>query len=307
MRVLQYLIVSSLILLVACKVETDTILPSDTESIPLSGNRTLSYVEFGPADGTPILYFHGFPGSHQDIHLFKGPELAETYHLRLIAVDRPGYGNSGSLPDRTLVDWPDDIQQLVTSLGLESFSILAYSGGGPFALACAHANLEGLNKIVIVSGMGPADAPEAKKGSAMLIPKAPKLILKGMNKMVAEKPEKLEENMRKGFPEVDLAILELPEVNKALNQTLREAFSSGYLGALEDALIYKKEWGFELSEIDKEIILWHGDKDENVKIETARYVAEQLPNCQKTLESEEGHLSMIYKYADEIFLQISGN
>jgi hypothetical protein len=47
-------------------------------------------------------------------------------------------------------------------------------------------------KTLIVSGMGPAQAPEAKKGSAMLIPKAPKLILKGMSKMLVNKPETAE-------------------------------------------------------------------------------------------------------------------
>ena len=112
MKALRYLFVLSTILFVAYQVETDSLLPGDTDSIQLRGNRILSYVEFGPADGIPVLYFHGFPGSHQEIHLFKGAELAEKYNLRLIAVDRPGYGNSGSFPGRTLTDWPDDIQQL---------------------------------------------------------------------------------------------------------------------------------------------------------------------------------------------------
>ena len=301
MKALRFLFVLSTILLVACQVEPDSILPSDTDSIQLAGDRTLSYVAFGPAEGMPVLYFHGFPGSHQDVHLFNGPKLAEKYNLRLIAVDRPGYGNSASLPGRTLADWPDDIQQLVSFLGLDSYSILAYSGGGPFALACAQANPEGLDKVVVVSGMGPAKAPEAKKGSAMLIPKAPKLILKGMSKMVAEKPEKLEANMKKGFPEVDVKTLNKAEVNRAMNQTLKEAFSTGYQGALEDARIYKKEWGFELSDIDIEVYLWHGEKDENVKIETASFVAGQLPNCQSDIKSQEGHLSLIYKHANDIF------
>jgi pimeloyl-ACP methyl ester carboxylesterase len=113
--------------------------------------------------------------------------------------------------------------------------------------------------------------------------------------------------MRKGFPEVDQAILDHPEANIAMMQNMKEAFSSGYNGGLEDALIYKKDWGFELSDIDTKVFLWHGEKDENVKIETASFVADQLPNCQWEVKSEEGHLSLIYKYADEIFLQISGN
>jgi pimeloyl-ACP methyl ester carboxylesterase len=307
MKTLCYLFLFSTILLVACQVETDSLIPSDTNSIQLPGNRTLSYMEYGPADGNPVLYFHGFPTSHQEIHLFKGAELAEKYNLRIIAVDRPGYGNSGSFPGRTLTDWPDDIQHLVTSLGLDRYSILAGSGGGPFALACAYEQQEGLDKVVIVSGMGPVHAPEAKKGTAMLIPKAPKLILKGMSKMIVKKPAKFKAKMRKGLPEVDQAILDQPEANMAMILSFQEAFSSGYQGAYEDALIYKKEWGFELSDIDTKVFLWHGEKDENVKIETARFVADQLPNCQWEEKSEEGHLSLVYKYADEIFLQISGN
>lgn len=307
MRQLQYLFIISLISCVACQVDSDVLHPSDTILLQLPDKRTLSYVEYGPSMGTPVLYFHGFPGSHQDIQLFKGAELAEKYHIRLIAIDRPGYGYSSSVPDRKLSDWSEDIRYLCSSLGLESFSILAYSGGGPFALACAQARLEGLKKVFIISGMGPKKAPESKKGSAMLIPKAPRLILKGMSRMVEEKPEKLEANMRKGFPEVDQAILDHAEINIAMNRTLKEAFSSGYQGALEDAHIYKKPWGFQLAEIDKQVVLWHGGQDENVKITTAMYMAEQLPYCLVELKSEEGHLSLIHNYADEIFLQISGN
>jgi pimeloyl-ACP methyl ester carboxylesterase len=294
-----------IILIGACKTETHTLQPSDTSQVQLPDNRILSYVEYGPADGTPVLYFHGFPGSHKDIYLFNGPQLAEKYQIRLISIDRPGYGNCDPLPDRKLSEWPEDINHLCSSLGLESFSILAYSGGGPFALACAHARLEGLDKVMVVSGMGPYKAPESKKGSAMLIPKAPRLILKGMNKMVVEKPEKLEANMRKGFPAVDNAILEREEVKMAMNQTLAEAFSSGYQGALDDARIYRSDWGFEISEIDKQVILWHGDQDKNVPIETVRYVADQLPNSSSEFKSAEGHLSLIYKHASDIFHQLS--
>lgn len=307
MKPLLCLSVILTLLLAGCKVQTNTIQPSDTSLHQLPGNRTLSYVEYGPADGTPVFYFHGYPASHLEITWFKGAELAEKHHLRLIAVNRPGYGSSESFPGRTLTDWPTDVEHLAKALELESFSILAGSGGGPYALACAYARLKGLDKVIIASGMGPANAPEAKKGSAMFIPKAPKLILKGMSKILIKKPEKFEASMRKGFPEVDQAILDHPEVKIAMMQNMKEAFSSGYNGALEDALIYKKDWGFELSDIDTKVILWHGALDENVKIETANYVAEQLPNCQMEAKSKEGHLSLIYNYADEIFLQISGN
>ena len=305
MKSLPYQLVLAVLVAAGCQSQPDNIAPSDTSTFTISDNDDLGYVEYGPENGVPVFYFHGFPGSHQDIHLFKGAELADKYQLRLIAVDRPGYANSSSNPARSLIDWPDDIVQLADGLGLERFSILAYSGGGPFALACASEIPDRLEKVVIVSGMGPADAPEAKKGAAMLIPKAPKLILKGMSNMVVKKPEKLESNMRKGFPEVDKRILDIPGVQAAMNKTLKEAFSSGYKGALEDANIYKHEWGFELTEIHLPVHLWHGALDENVKIETARYLAEQLPDCKFLLNEKEGHLSLIYHHSDEIFSTFS--
>lgn len=288
-------------LLLGCQSAPTSPEPSDSNILRLSDGRKLSYVEFGDPDGYPVLYFHGFPGSHQDIHLFRGAELATKYHIRLIAVDRPGYGNSSSLPGRTLTDWPEDVIELINALGLDSFSILGYSGGGPFALACGHALQGRVQKVLIVSGMGPVNAPEAKKGTAMLIPKAPKLILKGMSKMLAKKPEKVEANMRKGFPEVDRAALDEAGVVESMNQTISEAFSSGFQGGLEDARIYKKEWEFDLEDILTETNIWHGEQDENVKIETARYVADGLPNGEFHALAGEGHLSLIYTHADAIF------
>ncbi len=56
-----------------------------------------------------------------------------------------------------------------------------------------------------------------------------------------------------------------------------------------------------LSEIDIPILMWHGALDENVKVETARYVSENLPNCTPVFMEQEGHLSLIYTHAEEIF------
>ena len=137
MKPLLCLSVILTLLFAGCKVQPDTIEPSDTSLHLLPGNRTLSYVEYGPADGTPVFYFHGYPASYLELSWYKGAELAEKHHLRLIAVNRPGYGASESFPGRTLTDWTTDVEHLAKAMELESFSILGASGGGPYALACA--------------------------------------------------------------------------------------------------------------------------------------------------------------------------
>ncbi len=302
MKLLPFLTACILILAIACQNSENPKGEGEEEAgtAQISNDAGLHYMEYGPGDGVPVFYFHGFPGSHKDIHMFNGAEWAEKYDLRIIAVNRPGYSDSQSRPGRSLSDWPVSISKLADQLGIEKFSILGVSGGAPFALSCASAIPDRIELVVIVSGMGPADAPEAKKGKAMLIPKAPKLILKGMSKMVLKKPEKFEASLLKGFPEVDQVFLEDPKAKAAMMGTTREAFRSGYQGALEDAIIYKSAWGFELSEIDQTIIMWHGGKDENVKIETAEFVIETLPHCTPHIIAGEGHLSLLYKHAEEI-------
>lgn len=282
----------------SCQSSDPMILSGETQICQMSDDRGLSYVEFGPGDGLPVFYFHGFPGSHKDIQLFKGDELAEQLNLRIIAVNRPGYSDSDPKAGRSLSDWSADIIELADHLQIEKFSILGYSGGAPFALSCGYSFPERLEKLVIVSGMTPVDAPEAKNGKAMVIPKAPKLILKGMSKMMLKKPEKMEANMRKGFPEVDRAVL--TDVQEDLTTTMEEALRTGYQGALDDAKIYKTSWGFDLAQIQAPVTLWHGGKDENVLVSSAEYTIDQLPHCTPILKQEEGHLSLIVRHVEEI-------
>lgn len=64
--------------------------------------------------------------------------LAAPRGGRVIAIDGPGSGLSDPQRGRRLIDWPHDVAALA-ALGLGRFAILGYSGGGPYALACAYA------------------------------------------------------------------------------------------------------------------------------------------------------------------------
>lgn len=58
------------------------------QSIHVANGRALAYEEFGAAEGRPVLYFHGTPGSRLKVLLLA--EEAQRLGLRLIALDRPG-------------------------------------------------------------------------------------------------------------------------------------------------------------------------------------------------------------------------
>ena len=221
----------------------------------LKNGRQLSYCIFGDTEGEPVFYFHGFPGTYSDVPIFNGDEVAKQLNIKIIAINRPGYGTSTTQDTRTLLDWPDDIAEFADSLKINKFSILGYSGGGPFALSCAYKISERINKVVVVSGMGPFNAPEAKRGKSMTIVKAPEMMSKGMKKIIDEKPEKFEAKMIKSMPKIDQKVLSDSIVRNNFILTIKEAFKYGYSGTKQDAIIYKNSWGFGLQVIALHISL----------------------------------------------------
>src|SRR5262245_40253090 len=87
--------------------------------LALDDGRELAFAELGAPDGTPVFGFHGTPGSHRQIAVCDAAARAEG--VRLIAPDRPGYGQSTFHRDRRLVDWPRDVAALADHLGLARF------------------------------------------------------------------------------------------------------------------------------------------------------------------------------------------
>jgi pimeloyl-ACP methyl ester carboxylesterase len=64
--------------------------------------------------------------------------MAESSGVQLIGLDRPGIGRSDAKAGYRLLDWPDDVVEVADGLGIERFAVEGLSGGGPYALACAH-------------------------------------------------------------------------------------------------------------------------------------------------------------------------
>ena len=75
-----------------------------------------------------VYYFHGHPGSRLEAR-FAHQVTAEA-GLRVIALDRPGYGSSDFQPGRAITDWPADVAEAADLLRISRFSVAGASGGG---------------------------------------------------------------------------------------------------------------------------------------------------------------------------------
>ncbi len=84
--------------------------------------------------------------------------------IRLIAVDRPGYGRSDPRAGGTLLDYAGDVAAIAQIIGLDRFAVLGTSGGGCYALACAAGLGSRLTRVGVVSGIGSLRTPGKRVG-----------------------------------------------------------------------------------------------------------------------------------------------
>src|SRR5260370_16845179 len=77
---------------------------ASSHTLQLHDGRMLGYAEYGPGEGTPLFYFHGYPGARLEAGFLA--KAAAQAGLRLIGVDRPGMGLSSFQAGRPFFDWP---------------------------------------------------------------------------------------------------------------------------------------------------------------------------------------------------------
>lgn len=97
----------------------------------------VSYAEVGRPDGRPVLFFLGLGCVRYLIALYD--ELALAFGLRLICIDRWGYGKTDQVEamDRGMIEWSGIVGKVCDSLGVRTYQIVAHSAGTPYALALA--------------------------------------------------------------------------------------------------------------------------------------------------------------------------
>jgi pimeloyl-ACP methyl ester carboxylesterase len=87
----------------------------------LPDGRDLAYCLYGRADGTPVLFFYGTPGT-----MFLPPDRlipVEELGIYLLVVDRPGYGASTRRPGRRVVAAAEDLAVLTGHLDWDHFAV----------------------------------------------------------------------------------------------------------------------------------------------------------------------------------------
>jgi pimeloyl-ACP methyl ester carboxylesterase len=270
--------------------------PRRDGSVTLPGGRRLGYAEYGDPAGPPAIYCHGFPSSRLEAG------LVPVSDVRLIAVDRPGYGLSDPRPGRRLLDFARDIEFLADELGLGRFAIAGVSGGAPYAAACAYALKDRITSCALVSGIAPpGHGWEAGSAAGALMamgrrPFAMKAIGFGMRHVVerADPQATLKWlRVRAGFPPPAPGGLDAGEL---ILRGWQEGLRSSMDGPLSDARIYASPWGFLPEQIEVPTVVWHGTRDRTVPVAAGRLMAARIPRAKAHILEGESHFSLIWRH-----------
>lgn len=257
----------------------------------LSSGRTLSYVCFGAVNGPTVVVLDGAGSRTQarDAH-----DIAQRRGVRLIAPDRPGFGESTPDADGTLLSFADDLAQLLSALDVDRCGLWCQSGGAPFGLACAYRHPERVAHLGILAGVGPLDAPGAFDGMAPIVQFsfraarwAPWVIALQYQMLAAvhrRAPKRAASMLVSTRPARDRAVLTSPQHWPTTVAAVGELTQSPAATAHEFRLL-AQPWGFNLKDITVPTTIWHGTADTVHPPSMARFVASRIPNATLHLES----------------------
>ncbi|MEI6452180.1 MAG: alpha/beta hydrolase [Actinomycetes bacterium] len=267
--------------------------------VKLRDGRTLGFADYGAPAATPVMLFHGTPGSR--IYGLENDPLPDRFGIRVVCPERPGFGLSTPSPSRKILDWSADVAELADRLGLDRFHVAGESGGGPYVLACAIQMPDRVLSATLVSTVAPPETLRLTKDMnlgnrlgfffARYAPFLTKVLSASFADALARQPDKVMHQMISRLCEWDRRILEGAEDRKRAMLLLhfQEAFRQGGAGHYCDTLLVSRRWELDFSKLSVPVILWHGECDNLVPLEPARELSGMIPDCETHLIAGAGH------------------
>ncbi len=255
------------------------------QGMRLPDRRWMAWSDSGDPQGWPVLLCHGFIGSGHERH----PDASHLRALgiRLLIPERPGCGDSDYLAARTIADWPADVAHLLRHLGIETFGVVSWQFGAPYALELARAMPNRVRALSLASPPAPVagirDLRHYAGDGAFLMGVAfytPRLLLPTLRAVVSAV-------LRNVFTVIDnelskepaSAVVNDPQFRAQRARTLQKAAKNGAKCAQAEMLAVFQTWKTDYPAWAFPTTVWHGDADPQVHWQAGQRLAALVPGA----------------------------
>jgi pimeloyl-ACP methyl ester carboxylesterase len=279
---------------------------SATHQIPRPDGRRVAVHDLTPGApaGAPVLLLcHAAPGSGV---FDPDPEATGARGIRLVSLDRPGYGGSDPVDDGAFatVDGAAEDAAAVLETVLEpgaTAAVVGWSAGGRVALALAARRPDLVSRVAVIGTPAPDEyvpwIPEENRAGVEALRGAPatvahEALAAAFGPMLAA----LKGDARfalVGIDEADGPVLAEPGVADRLRAMLDEAFALGGAGLVADLAGYTlRPWGFDPADVKARVLLGYGSADAIGRAH-GLWWQQALPDARLTVVPEAGHLVVV--------------
>jgi len=270
--------------------------------VEVGGGRCFSYRAIGDPDGRPVIALHGTPGSR--LKFVAAHDKARERGIRVIAPDRWGYGATSLHPAPSLRKFARDMEGFADRLGLDRFSVLGVSGGGPYAVAMAAEMPDRVTALALAAPVGPvADDgdPEVSVfhrlcfGALAQQPATVAVVFGALHAML-EGSRGIEVRAAT-IAATDRGALWTSEIAARLGATFAEGLRRGTVGIVTDLGMFGAPWNIDPARANVPARIWLGTADESVPRMAAYSLAQRLPQCELLTLEGENHQWIANHYA----------
>lgn len=118
-------------------------------------NNVSTILDEGKSDLT-LVFLHYFGGAAES---WRWVIEALPTNVRSIAFDLPGFGSAPALPEPSIQNYSNYVQQTIQSLHIDKFMLIGHSMGGKIALQVAADQADGLEQVILIAPSPPTQEP----------------------------------------------------------------------------------------------------------------------------------------------------
>jgi pimeloyl-ACP methyl ester carboxylesterase len=274
--------------------------PRTDRTIDAPDGRRIGVAEFGSPEGPVVVLLHRSPGSRL---LDPDPAATEAAGVRLVCVDRPGYGATDPVATPSRAAAADDLEAVLGALSLDDVALVGWSGGGQFAVeAGARPGVRARSLTLLATPAPYYEVPWPIPPELIALcdavpddPAAGLEAIRAASAWFADAPQAA----ALGDPSpADAAARELPGIADALVAMTAEAARQGAEGMAFDIVAGSLRDPFGFDALDVPVHLFGGDADLNVGLEHLDWWAERLPGAERHVLADTGHLVAVTHWAE---------